>query len=95
MKLEILGTGCAKCKTLEAVVKEAVAKVGGFHQVEKVEDVVAIMGYGVMSTPALVIDGVLKSSGKVLSVDEVISFMNGASSGAESSSGSCDCNGKC
>ncbi len=95
MKIEILGTGCAKCKTLEAVAKEAVAKVGGFHQVVKVEDIVEIMSYRVMSTPALVIDGVVKSSGKVLSVDEVVSFMNAASSGAESSSGSCDCNGKC
>ncbi|PNV84097.1 MAG: thioredoxin family protein [Sulfurimonas sp.] len=95
MKIEILGTGCAKCKTLEAVAKEAVAKAGGFHQVEKVEDLLKIMSYGVMSTPALVIDGVVKSSGKVLSVDEVVSFMNGASSSAEGSSGSCDCNGKC
>lgn len=88
MKIEILGTGCAKCKTLEAVVKEAVAKVGGFHQVLKVEDVVEIMSYRVMSTPALVIDGVVKSSGKVLSVDEVVSFMNAANSGAKGSSGS-------
>jgi small redox-active disulfide protein 2 len=88
MKIEILGTGCAKCKTLEAVAKEAAAKVGGFHQVLKVEDVVEIMSYGVMSTPALVIDGVVKSSGKVLSVDEVVSFMNAANSGIEGSSGS-------
>lgn len=75
MKIEILGTGCAKCKTLEEVVKVAVAKVGGFHQVIKVDDIAEIMNYGVMSTPALVIDGVLKSSGKVLSVEEVIAFM--------------------
>lgn len=94
MKIEILGTGCAKCKTLEAVAKEAAAKVGGFHQVIKVEDVVQIMGYGVMSTPALVIDGIVKSGGRVLSVDEVVAFMSGADS-AKSSSGSCDCNGKC
>lgn len=76
MKIEILGTGCAKCKTLEVVAKEAAAKVGGFHQVLKVEDLVKIMSYGVMSTPALVIDGVVKSSGKVLSVEEVIAFMD-------------------
>ena len=75
MKIEILGTGCAKCKTLEDVAKQAVAKVGGFHQVVKVEDVVEIMNYGVMSTPALLIDGVVKSSGKQLSVDEVVAFM--------------------
>lgn len=76
MKIEILGTGCAKCKTLEAVAKEAVAKSGKFAQIEKVEDIAKIMEYQVMSTPALVIDGVVKSSGKVLSVDEVIALMN-------------------
>ncbi|MGE4396442.1 MAG: thioredoxin family protein [Sulfurimonas sp.] len=75
MKIEILGTGCAKCQTLEAVAKEAVAKSGKFAQVEKVEDIAKIMEYQVMSTPALVIDGVVKSSGKVLSVDEVLAFI--------------------
>lgn len=75
MKIEILGTGCAKCKTLEEVAKSAIAKVGGFHSVEKVEDITKIMSYGVMSTPALVIDGVVKSSGRVLSVDEVVDLM--------------------
>ncbi len=75
MKLEILGTGCAKCKTLEAVVKEAVAKVGGFHEIVKVDDIMEIMKYNVVSTPALVIDGVVKSTGKVLNVEEVIALM--------------------
>lgn len=78
MKIEILGTGCAKCKSLEEVAKQAVAKVGGFHEVKKVEDIVEIMNYGVMSTPALVIDGIVKSSGKMLSVDEVVAFMQSA-----------------
>jgi small redox-active disulfide protein 2 len=76
MKIEILGTGCAKCKSLEAVAKEAVSKVGGFHQVVKVDDIMEIMQYNVVSTPALVIDGIVKSTGKVLSVDEVISLIN-------------------
>jgi len=49
--------------------------VGGFHEIEKVEDMIKIMEYGVMSTPALVIDGVVKSSGKVLSVDDVVALM--------------------
>jgi small redox-active disulfide protein 2 len=75
MKLEILGTGCKKCNDLEVVVKQAVAIIGGFHSVEKVEDIMKIMEYSVMSTPALVIDGNVKSSGKILSVDEVLEFM--------------------
>lgn len=75
MKIEILGTGCAKCKALEAVVKEAVAKIGGFHSVEKVDDIQKIMDYGVMSTPALVVDGKVRSTGKLLSMDEVIAIL--------------------
>jgi len=75
MKIEILGTGCSKCEMLEAKVKAAIAKVGGFHEVIKVDDLVEIMNYGVMNTPGLVIDGVVKSTGKVLSVDEVIELM--------------------
>jgi small redox-active disulfide protein 2 len=75
MKLEILGTGCAKCKALEEITKQAVAKVGGFHQVVKVDDILEIMKYNVVSTPALVIDGVVKSTGKLLNVDEVIALM--------------------
>lgn len=75
MKIEILGTGCKKCNDLEAVTKQALAKVGGFHEVVKVDDIMKIMEYGVMSTPGLVIDGVVKSTGKVLSVDEIISLM--------------------
>ena len=77
MKIEILGTGCAKCKTLEEVAKQAVAKIGGFHEVKKVEDIVEIMNYGVMSTPALVVDGVVKSTGKQMNVEEVIDILKG------------------
>lgn len=72
MKIEVLGTGCAKCQTLVLHVKEAVAKKGVFAQIEKVEDIMKIMSYGVTSTPALVVDGKVKSSGKLLSVDEII-----------------------
>lgn len=76
MKIEILGTGCTKCKNLEEATKQAVAKIGGFHEIKKVEDIVEIMNYGVMSTPALVVDGVVKSSGKVLSVDEIVTILS-------------------
>ena len=75
MKIEVLGMGCSKCQALMQAVKEAVAKSGKFAQIDKVEDSIAIMNYGVMSTPALVIDGVVKSSGKVLSVDEIVALL--------------------
>lgn len=77
MKIEILGTGCAKCIQLEAVVKQAVAKSGKFAQIEKVEDIMKIMEYQVVSTPGLVIDGKVVSTGKVLSIDEVVALING------------------
>ena len=75
MKIEVLGTGCAKCKALEEVTKQAVAKIGGFHSVVKVEDIMEIMKYQVVNTPALVVDGEVKSTGKLLSVEEVIELL--------------------
>jgi len=72
MKIEILGTGCSKCKALEANAKEAIAQIGGFHSVEKVEDLVEIMNYGVVSTPGLVVDGEVKSTGKLLTVEQLV-----------------------
>jgi len=77
MKIEVLGTGCAKCIQLEAVVKEAIAQSGQFVQLEKVDDIMKIMEYQVISTPGLVIDGKVVSTGKVLSVDEVVALMKG------------------
>ncbi len=71
MKIEILGTGCAKCKALEEVAKRVITEYSGFHSVEKVEDIQKIMDYGVMNTPGLVIDGVVKSTGKVLTIEEI------------------------
>ncbi len=78
MKIEILGTGCAKCRALEKIVHEAVANVGGFHQVVKVDDIVEIMKYNVVSTPGLAIDGKVVSTGKVLSLDEVMKLISEA-----------------
>lgn len=76
MKIEILGTGCTKCKALEEATKKAVAIIGGFHEVKKVEDIVEIMNYGVMSTPALVVDGEIKSVGKLLSVNDIVKILS-------------------
>lgn len=93
MKIEILGTGCSKCKALEEATKQAVAKIGGFYEVKKVEDIVEIMNYGVMSTPALVVDGVVKSTGKILSIEEIVGFLKGGeaccSSAENTPSGCC------
>jgi len=71
MKIQILGTGCPKCKQLEANAREAVAAKGVEAEIEKITDIDQIMEMGVMMTPALVIDGEVRSVGKVLTVDQV------------------------
>jgi small redox-active disulfide protein 2 len=71
MEIKILGTGCAKCKALEKATKEAVEKTGLNATITKVEDIVEIMQFGVMTTPALVVDGEIKVKGKVPSVEEL------------------------
>jgi len=75
MKIEILGTGCSKCKALEEATKQAVAQSGIFAQIEKVEDIMKIMEYNVISTPGLVIDGKVVSTGKLLSVAEIVDLI--------------------
>jgi len=75
MKIEILGTGCTKCTALMENAKQAVAKAGLFAQVEKVEDLNKIMEYGVMSTPGLVIDGEVKSTGKLLTTEDILEII--------------------
>ncbi len=71
MVIKILGTGCTNCKKLEENANQAVKELGIDAKVEKVEDFMAIMKYGVMKTPALVVDEQVKSSGKVLSAEEI------------------------
>ena len=71
MNIEVLGTGCAKCKTLFENTKRALEESGKSAELVKVEDIPSIMKYGVMSTPALVIDGQVKFSGKVASAAEI------------------------
>jgi len=70
-KIQILGTGCPKCKTLTANAEAAVKALGVEATVEKVEKITDIMKFGVMMTPALVVDGQVKSAGKVLSTEEI------------------------
>jgi small redox-active disulfide protein 2 len=71
MEIKILGTGCSKCKSLEKIIKEVVAENNYNAQITKVEDIVQIMGYGVMSTPALVIDEKVAISGRIPSKEEI------------------------
>ncbi len=77
MKVQILGTGCHKCIALEQHAREAAAELGVDAEIEKVTDVEAIMAMGVMMTPALAIDGTVKSAGRVLTKGEIIPYLNG------------------
>lgn len=70
-KIEILGTGCAKCNKLEELSKQAAEEMGISYEINKVNEISKIMEYGVMITPALVINGVVKSSGKLPSLEEI------------------------
>lgn len=71
MKIQILGSGCARCRALTAVAQQAAQDLGLQYELEKVTDMKRYPEFGVMFTPALVVDGVVKSSGKVPSIDEV------------------------
>jgi small redox-active disulfide protein 2 len=75
MKIQVLGTGCSKCKQLTANAEKAVAALGLAVPIEKVEEIREIMKFSVMSTPALVIDGKVRSAGKVLSAEEISTLL--------------------
>jgi small redox-active disulfide protein 2 len=75
MLLEVLGTGCSKCKALHAATLEAVKIAGVEAEVRKVEDIAKIMAHGVMSTPALVKDGKVLVAGKVPSAKEIAPWL--------------------
>ena len=75
MKIEVLGMGCSNCNKLYQNVVEAVKLSGKEIEVAKVEDIRKIMSYGVLSTPALVIDGVVKGAGKVLKAEQIIEWI--------------------
>jgi small redox-active disulfide protein 2 len=75
MKIAILGTGCPKCKKLYAEAEKAVAASGVAVELEKVEAIDDIVKYGVMMTPALVIDGEVKASGRIAPASEIASWI--------------------
>ncbi len=76
--IAVLGSGCKSCITLEANVKEALQKMGQDAEVAHITDFAEIANYGVMSTPALVVDGKVVSVGKVLKADEVVDLLQKA-----------------
>ena len=75
MEIKVLGPGCPKCQQTEKVVKEAVAESGVAANIEKVTDIMKIAGYGVFGTPAVVIDGEVKSVGKIPKREEVLGWL--------------------
>ncbi len=74
--LQILGSGCPKCKKLAENVETAAKELGLEYELEKVSNINEIMSFGVMMTPALAVDGGVKASGKVLSVEQIKSLLS-------------------
>ncbi len=75
MKIEVLGSGCARCKTLEQNTRDAVASAGLDAEIVKVEDMQAILAYQILSTPALAVDGKVVSTGKLLTAEEILPLL--------------------
>ena len=75
MEIKILGTGCPNCRRLEAIVKDVVRESGVSADVREVTDIAEIMGYGVMHTPGLVIDGEVKSVGRIPPKQEIAAWI--------------------
>lgn len=94
-QIKVLGTGCANCKATLKLIEEVAAEKGAAVQLEKVEDIQAIMGYGVMSTPGVVIDGKVVHAGGVPSRDKIAGWLTGSLSAPRAASGGCCSGGKC
>ncbi|HSA05657.1 MAG TPA: thioredoxin family protein [Candidatus Gastranaerophilales bacterium] len=104
-KIQILGTGCPKCEKLAEAAEKAAKELGIEFEIEKVKDITEIMNFGVMMTPALAVDGKVKISGKVPSVDEIKGYLsaneeccsdkNSCDINCAPNKNSCDCGGCC
>jgi len=75
MEIKILGPGCVNCRKVEKLVRDAVAEAGVAADIEKVSDIIKIAKYGVFGTPAVVVDGEVKSVGKIPRKDEILSWL--------------------
>jgi small redox-active disulfide protein 2 len=94
--IKVLGTGCANCKTTLKLIEQVAAEKGVAVQLEKVEDLQAIMSYGVMSTPGVVIDGNVVHAGGVPGRDKIAGWLSGADAAAQPGvSDGCCGGGKC
>lgn len=94
-QIKVLGTGCANCKTTLKLIEEVAAEKGAKVELEKVEDIQAIMGYGVISTPGVVIDGKVVHAGGVPTREKITGWLSGSPSQPTTSQG-CGCGGgKC
>ena len=93
MEIKILGSGCAKCNELERLAREAVATLGIDASVEHVEDFAQIMSFGVMTTPALVVDGQVRIAGRVPAAADMVKLIESAAGAgpASGSQGGCSC----
>ena len=76
MEIKVLGPGCPKCQETEKIVKEAIAETGVAASVDKITDTMEIAGYGVFGTPAVVVDGEVKSVGKIPKKEDVKGWIN-------------------
>ena len=97
MDIKVLGTGCANCKTTLKLIEEVAAEKGVSVTLEKIEDLQAIMAYGVMSTPGVVIDGKVVHAGGVPGRDKIAGWLAGMADIAQAahSGGGCCSGGKC
>jgi small redox-active disulfide protein 2 len=97
MEIKVLGTGCANCKTTLKLIEDVAAEKGVAVQLEKVEDIQAIMAYGVMATPGVVIDGKVVHAGGVPSRDKIAGWLGGTADAPQAapSGGGCCCGSKC
>jgi len=75
MEIKILGPGCANCQKVEKLVREAVSETGVAADIEKVSDIIKIAKYGVFGTPAVVVDGEVKSVGKIPKKEEILAWL--------------------
>lgn len=93
MEINVFGPGCPRCTETEKLVKEVAAAKGGNITVRKVSDLREMMAAGVMSTPAVSVDGVLKSTGKIPGKEEIAAWIDGAASSPAANSGAAQAQG--